>query len=39
MYNRTLPDLKTIIEKNYYILQIEPKLEDTLAKPPILALK
>ena len=25
-YNRTLPDLKTIIDKNWHILQIEPKL-------------
>ena len=26
-YNRTLPDLKTIIDKNWHILQIEPKLK------------
>ena len=26
MYNRILPDLKTIIDKNWHILQIEPKL-------------
>ena len=26
-YNRTLPDLKTIIDKNWHILQIEPKVK------------
>ena len=38
-YNRTLPDLKTIIDKNWHILQIEPKLKDTFAEPSILAFK
>ena len=38
-YNRTLPDLKTIIDKNWHILQIEPKLKETFAEPPILAFK
>ena len=36
-YNRTLPDLKTIIDKNWHILQIEPKLKEIFAEPPILA--
>ena len=38
-YNKTLPDLKTIIDKNWQILQIEPKLEEIFAEPPILAFK
>ena len=38
-YNRALPDLKTIIDKNWHILQIEPKLKETFAEPPILAFK
>ena len=38
-YNRTLPDLKTIIDKNWHILQIEPKLTEIFAEPPILAFK
>ena len=37
-YNRTLPELKTIIDKKWYILQIEPKLKEIFAEPPILAL-
>ena len=38
-YNRTLPDLKTIIDKNWHILQIEPKLKEIFAEPRILAFK
>ena len=38
-YNRTLPDLKTINDKNWHILQIEPKMKEIFAEPPILALK
>ena len=38
-YNRTLPDLKTIIDKNWHILQIEPKFKEIFAEPPILAFK
>ena len=38
-YNRTLPDLKAIIDKNWHILQIEPKLKETFAEPSILAFK
>ena len=38
-YNRALPDLKAIIDKNWHILQIEPKLKETFAEPPILAFK
>ena len=38
-YNRTLPDLKAIIDKNWHILQIEPKLKEIFAEPPILAFK
>ena len=38
-YNRTLPGLKTIIDKNWHILQIEPKLKEIFAEPPILAFK
>ena len=34
-YNRTLPDLKTIIDKNSHILQIEPKLKEIFAEPQI----
>ena len=39
MYNRTLPDLKTINDKNWHILQIEPKMKEIFAEPPILTLK
>ena len=38
-YNRTLTDLNTIIHKNRHILQIEPKLKEIFAEPPILAFK
>ena len=38
-YNRTLADLKTIIDKNWHTLQIEPKLKKISAEPPILAFK
>ena len=38
-YNRTLPDLKTIIDKNWHIFQIEPKLKEIIAQSPTLALK
>ena len=34
-YSRTLPDLKTVIEKNWHILQIEPKLKEIFAETPI----
>ena len=37
--NRILPDLKKIIDKNWHILQIEPKLKKIFAEPPILAFK
>ena len=32
-YNRTLPDLKTIIDKNWHILQFESKLKGIFAEP------
>ena len=38
-YNRTLPDLETLIDKNWHILQIEAKSKKLFADPPILALK
>ena len=38
-YNRTLPDLKTIIDRNWHILQIEPNLKEIFAEPPIMAFK
>ena len=38
-YKRTLPDLKIIIDKNWHILQTEPKLKGTFAGPLILAFK
>ena len=38
-HNRTLPDLKTITDKNWHILQIEPKLKEIFAETPILAFK
>ena len=38
-YNKTLPDLKTIIDKNLHILQIKPKLKGIFAEPPILGFK
>ena len=38
-YNRTPPDLKRIIDKNWHILQIEPKLKEIFAEPPILTFK
>ena len=38
-YNRTLPDLKTMIDKNWLILQIEQKLKEIFTEPPILAFK
>ena len=37
--NRTLPDLETIIDNNWDILQIEQKLKEIFAEPPILAFK
>ena len=33
-YNRTLPDLKTLIDKNWHILQIESKLKELFAESP-----
>ena len=38
-YNMTLPDLKTRIDKNWQILQIQPKLKEVFTEPPILAFK
>ena len=38
-YNRPLPDLKTIIDKNWHILHIEPKLKEIFPEPPILTFK
>ena len=38
-YNRTLLDLKTIIDKNWHILQIEPKFKEIFAESPILPFK
>ena len=38
-YNRALIDLKTIIGKNWHILQIDPKLNNIFAEPPILTFK
>ena len=39
MYSRTLPDLKTIIDKNWHILKIEPNLKEIFAEPQILEFK
>ena len=36
-YNSILPDLKTIIDKTWHILQTEPKLNKIFAERPILA--
>ena len=38
-YNRTIPDLQTIIDKNWHILQIEPKLKEIFVEPAIFAFK
>ena len=38
-YNRTLTDLKAIIDKKWHILQIEPKLKEIFTEPPNLAFK
>ena len=38
-YNMTLPDLKKRIDKNWHILQIQPKLKEVFTEPPILAFK
>ena len=38
-YNKTLPDVKTVIEKNWHILQIEPKLKEIFTEPQTLAFK
>ena len=38
-YNRTLRDLKTIIDKNWHNLQIEPKLKEIITEALILAFK
>ena len=38
-YNRTLLDLNKIIDKNWRILQIEPKLKEIFTEPPSLAFK
>ena len=37
--SRTLTDLKTIIDRNWHILQIKPKLKEIFAEPSILAFK
>ena len=39
MYNRTLPDFKTIIDKIWHILQIEPKLNEIFAEHSIMVFK
>ena len=38
-YNRTPPHLKTITDKNWHILQFEPKLTESFAEPLILVFK
>ena len=38
-YNRTTPDLKRVIDKNWHILQIEPKLKESFAELPILTFR
>ena len=37
--HRTLPDLRHIIDKNLYILQIEPKLKEIFKNSPVVAFK
>ena len=38
-FNRTIQDLRNIVNQNGHILQIDPKLEETLKKPPVVLFK
>ena len=38
-FNRTLPNLRHIVYKNWYILQIEPKLKEIFKNLPVVAFK
>ena len=37
--DRILPDLKTIIDRNWHNLQIEPKVKEIFAESPVLIFK
>ena len=37
-YNRTLPKIKEIVTKNWYLLHTNPNLAEIFHNPPILAL-
>ena len=39
IFNRTIQDLRNIVNQNGHILQIDPKLEETLKKPPVVLFK
>ena len=38
-YNRTLPDIQSILKKHWHILQLEPTLKECFKNPPILAFR
>ena len=38
-FNRTLPDIRSIINKHWPILQVNAELKDVFSEPPILAFK
>ena len=38
-FNRTLPNLRHIVNKNWYISQIEPKLKEIFKNLPVVAFK
>ena len=38
-FNRTLQDLRNIVNQNWHILQIDPKVEETLKKPSVVVFK
>ena len=38
-FNRTIQDLRNMVNQNGHILQIDPKLEETLKKPPVVLFK
>ena len=38
-FNRTLPDLRRLINRNWHVLQMEPKLKEIFKNPVLLSLK
>ena len=38
-YNRTLPNIKNILQQHWHLLKIDPTLEETFQQAPILAFR